>query len=106
MLLRFELKHNYDIVKQGISFSRHLFAIVLLFAVVPVWAQTPAAITFEEALSSAIDRNAALRTSRASLAAAEHRRRAAYAGFLPQLSATVGYSDTTADTSLGLSDGS
>lgn len=63
---------------------------------VSVLAQPPTLLRFEESVALAAEHNAALNSARASLLAAEHRGRAAYSGFLPQVSGNLSYSDSTA----------
>lgn len=50
-------------------------------------------LTFQETIALAVQRNAALHSARANVAAAEQRARAAYAGFLPQVSGDISYVD-------------
>ena len=58
-------------------------------------AAEPRALSFDESVSLAAQRNADLRNAQANLQAAEQRARAAYSGFLPQLSGNVNYSDSS-----------
>jgi outer membrane protein len=68
--------------------------LLLLFAcVAPAAAQT--VYTFEDTVRIATQHNADLRNARANLIAAEQRARAAYSGYLPQLSGTLSYADST-----------
>src|SRR6185369_5261743 len=53
-------------------------------------------LSFEESLQLAAQYNADLRNARANEEAAEHRVRASYSGYLPQVSGTVTYSNVQA----------
>lgn len=68
---------------------------MLGLAVLVAQAAPSAALTFEESVALAAQHNAGLRNAKANLLAAEERARAAYSGFLPQLSGTVSYNDTS-----------
>ena len=57
-----------------------------------------AVLTFDESVRLAAQNNPDLRSADASVAAAEHRWRAARSGFLPQLSGSVSASDSSSDT--------
>lgn len=59
----------------------------------------PVPLAFEESVALALAHNPALRNARANLVAAEHRARAAYSGFFPQVSGNISYADTTDGTS-------
>ena len=67
-------------------------------ASIPV-ATLAAPLTFEQTVELAVQYNAALRNARAGAAAAEQRVRAAYSGFLPQVSGDVTYVDRSGSAS-------
>jgi outer membrane protein TolC len=73
-----------------------VFSLLAVFAsMAAAVAAEPAAVGFDPAVSMAASRNADLRNAQANLQAAEQRARAAYSGFLPQLSGNVSYSDSS-----------
>ncbi len=64
---------------------------------------TPAradSLTWQASVAEAARNNAELRSARANLDAAAYDASAAYSGYYPQVSAGVGYSDTTSDSAL------
>lgn len=58
----------------------------------------PTTLGFEECIALARQHNADLRISQSNLLAAEHRKRAAYGGYLPQLSGNASYTDSSRST--------
>lgn len=79
---------------------------MLALAVLAAQAASSTALTFEESVALAAQRNASLRNAKANLLAAEERARAAYSGFLPQLSGTVSYNDTSGSVNSAVTSGS
>lgn len=71
---------------------RQRFAWLFCLVALPA-AALAAPLTFQGATALALQHNAALRNARASVAAAEQRRRAAYSGFFPQISGDISYVD-------------
>jgi outer membrane protein len=70
---------------------------LFLGIVFSAWADA-ATVTFEQGTALAAAHNATLRAAKADAIAAEHRARAAYSGFLPDLSGDLGYSNSAGNT--------
>ena len=79
-------------------FKNAISLALLLLATPAAMAQAQISLTFEESVQLTAQHNADLRNARANLSAAEYRLRAAYSGYLPQVSGNAGYVDSRVNT--------
>lgn len=78
--------------------SPRLIPVSLLVLTLSVWAGPSTVLSWEACVQEAAAGNPELRAARASLEAAGHTAEGAYSGYLPQLSAGAGYTDTSGST--------
>jgi len=72
-----------------------LILLLMISLALPAWAGTSTVLTWEACVQEAAANNPELRAARANLEAAGFSATGAYSGYLPQLSAGAGYTDTS-----------
>ena len=78
--------------------SLQLIPVSMLVLTLSVWAGPSTVLSWETCVQEAAASNPELRAARASLEAAGYTAEGAYSGYLPQLSAGAGYTDTSGST--------
>jgi outer membrane protein len=84
--------------------SLRLIPVSLLVLTLSAWAGPSTVLSWETCVQEAAVSNPELRAARASLEAAGYTAKGAYSGYLPQLSAGAGYTDTSGSTASTTSD--